>query len=218
MKGKPFEGNYNNNFPLGKRLRTLTKREQGILNSYFEKDPNWKRKTVKAASKQLNLEYKKVYKWGYDLKMRFLKKDSENKGLTVVKANSCSISPYKEKELIESLRLDRQENFNDVVNEIMHLCDNTNNISVPSWMPVTENKKNRKLPEKLDKSEFDKNIKKAEPLSEFSLFSDDDESFKNCLSIFEDFKQAINSDGSDQIFSGYNDLMGIEDFQNENIE
>ena len=44
----------------------LSKSELAILDEYYLKDPNWRRDTVKAASKHLDLPYNKVYKWGYD--------------------------------------------------------------------------------------------------------------------------------------------------------
>jgi len=55
-------------------MRKLSNSEILILQSYFDKDPNWKRATVKEACNELRLPFKKVYKWGYDLKARKMKR------------------------------------------------------------------------------------------------------------------------------------------------
>lgn len=53
-----------------KRRKHMLKYSQiSMLENYFHKDPQWTPSTIGEAAKVLNLNVKKVYKWGYDRKL-----------------------------------------------------------------------------------------------------------------------------------------------------
>jgi hypothetical protein len=52
----------------------LTKEQKHALNRYYAKDPNWRRTTILSAAKELRIPYTKVYKWGYDMRRKVIKK------------------------------------------------------------------------------------------------------------------------------------------------
>lgn len=65
---------------LNDRKRKKTKEEVATLESFFENDPSWGRKTVKALKQALpNLSVDQIYKWGYDRKKLQKKHEAQKK-------------------------------------------------------------------------------------------------------------------------------------------
>lgn len=76
---------------LRAKKRKKSKHEVALLEAYFEQDPDWSRKTVKALKPLLNLTVDQIYKWGYDRKHLIDKKKTlEPHKKPVRKANTMA--------------------------------------------------------------------------------------------------------------------------------
>jgi len=99
---------------LRAKKRKKTPEEKAILEAYFDKDPTWGRKTVKALKGELpNLTVDQIYKWGYDHKL--LLKSLKNKEKNAKLTNKQKPSIQEEEVLKEKSILD----FNLEVEELL---------------------------------------------------------------------------------------------------
>ena len=53
-----------------RKLTYLTRDQTAVIKSYFDSSPEWKRPVIQEWADELNVPYKKVYKWGVDYKRK----------------------------------------------------------------------------------------------------------------------------------------------------
>lgn len=98
---------------LRAKKRKKTKEEVAILEAYYQQDPSWSRKTVKALKYKLtNLTVDQIYKWGYDKKNLMKKQKAQMKARKTKvqqKAIDFTVSPKK------------ISDFNQEVEDLCHL-------------------------------------------------------------------------------------------------
>ncbi|CAI2369453.1 unnamed protein product [Moneuplotes crassus] len=74
-------------------IRVKTPEEVKFLESQFEKDPEWSRKTVQYCKEVLNLGTTQIYKWGFDKKL-----SAERRKKKLLKLNKSKNRPRKRKD------------------------------------------------------------------------------------------------------------------------
>jgi hypothetical protein len=99
----------------------LSQSEYEILCEYYEKDPNWKRATVKAAAADLKMTTRKIYKWGYDRKVKEMKVKvkSMNKNAFRISSKIC----LRDDIFLEDTTNTPITNYNQAVNSLLEMLE-----------------------------------------------------------------------------------------------
>lgn len=180
-------------------MRKLNTEEIDILKCYFSQDPKWRRDTVKTASTHLNLDPKKVYKWGYDRKMRLLRKSTQEQGVSLTPVDFC----HDQRILDQTFDLHFSEatkisNMNSEVDQILDICD----FRQTSVVNIEEQKLGNQSSD-LTEEKIKQCAEEKEPISGKNtmfgpIFEDDSllnlEFPSDSSSIFEDLRKSLGDD------------------------
>lgn len=193
-------------------MSCLSDSERSILKTYFELDPNWKRKTVKAAATELGFSYRKVYKWGYDQKIKYIR-DCWNAN-TTCKVKISSKLCLSDTKFFDDWFGALKKDYNKWVDALLRLCDNQipdssadatqtqSTIAYSNWKEeATASSLNfdNFLSNQFDSKWFEDS--QAQECYEFNneefnmdIFS---EPQSNCFSLFDDIKQRLEVNEED---------------------
>lgn len=159
-------------------IRVKTPEEVKFLESQFEKDPEWTRKTVQYWKEVLNLGTTQIYKWGFDKKLSV-----ERRMKKLLKKNKSKTKPRGRKGVKRSRKS----------------C-NSKNTQKPKQMKVEESSGlgDALLP-KLAVSRIDYNLEVARLISEETIYADSGDNWRSDTSD-QKYRQKEQSKSLDMKF------------------